>query len=123
MLLVPHYVAQSEIHGLGVFSSVKIEEGEMVWKYDPQFDVEIPYELVKCFLDVDQETVFNHAEFVESRNSFILGNDADIFMNHSDTPSLIDAGNAMFAARPIKPGDELTCDYNVVRVLAFASHN
>lgn len=64
-------------------------------------------------------TLFTHAEYVASRNAFILGNDADIFMNHSDEPTLVDAGTAMYAARTIEPGEELTCDYHVVQVLGY----
>lgn len=119
MLVVPHFVARSAIHGLGVFASRRIEKDELVWRYDPEFDVEIPFDLVEHFVDADKEAVFNHAEYVPSRNTFILGNDADIFMNHSDEPSLVDAGSAMYAARTILPGEELTCDYQVVTVLGF----
>lgn len=120
MLVVPHYVAKSAIHGLGVFASRKITEGELVWRFDPEFDVEIPFDTVQEYVPSDRETLFTHAEYVAARHAFILGNDADIFMNHSDEPSLIDAGAAMYAARTIEPGEELTCDYQVVQVLGFS---
>lgn len=119
MLIVPHFVARSAIHGLGVFAAKKIDKGEVVWRFDPDFDVEIPYDLVEHFLDADRETVLNHAEYIPSKNAFILGNDADIFMNHSEAPSLVDAGATMYAARNIQEGEELTCDYQVVTVLGF----
>jgi hypothetical protein len=40
-------------------------------------------------------------------------------MNHSDNPNLVDGGEKMFAARDIAIGDELTCDYRIVKVATF----
>lgn len=70
----------------------------------------------------DAETVRNHAEFIEHLGVFRLGNDGDIFMNHSDTPTLIDLGDTMLAARDLPAGTELTCDYSQVCVLGFSEH-
>ena len=40
-------------------------------------------------------------------------------MNHADEPNIADAGDTMYAARDIAPGEELLCDYRAVRVVAF----
>lgn len=121
MFTVSHRVARSEIHGLGVFTCEAIAAGALVWRYDPMFDVEIPLGLLDCFpLDV-VETLHTHAEYIPHLGVFRLGNDGDIFMNHSDTPTLLDHGDVMRAARDIPAGSELTCNYADVQVLAYES--
>lgn len=40
-------------------------------------------------------------------------------MNHSDDPNLEDFGDWMIARRDIEIGDEITCDYRVVKVWSF----
>lgn len=119
MLVVRHIVKSSTIHGLGVFIMQSAKSGMVVWRYDPMYDVEIPVDLVKGFPSDVAETVFHHAEFLPRLNAFRLGNDADIFMNHSSAPSLIDRGDKMVAARDLSMGEELTCDYSRTRVLGF----
>lgn len=121
MLLVDHYVSQSNIHGLGVFTRESISAGAKVWKFDPMFDVEIPASLVNRFPEEERRTVLRHAEFIEHLNVFRLGNDGDMFMNHSDEPSLVDRGEEMIAARDLPAGTELTCDYSNVCVLDFVA--
>lgn len=119
MLLVNHCVKLSPIHGLGLFTRDTIAAGSVVWRFDPLFDVVIPASLLQLFLDDDIEIVRNHAEYIRHLDEFRLGNDGDMFMNHSDTPTLIDYGDEMLARVDISIGSELTCDYNAVKVLAF----
>lgn len=119
MFLVKHYVTRSQIHGLGVFTRVPIRAGETVWRHDPMFDVDIPAAMLAKFPEDLAQTVLHHAEYIPHLGIFRLGNDGDMFMNHSPTPSLIDRGEEMIAARDLAPGSELTCDYAQVRVLGF----
>ena len=119
MLLIKTYVASSNIDGLGLFLAEPVKKGTMIWKFEPSFDTEIPESLLDCLLDTDVEIVRRHAEYMPERHVFRLGNDGDIFMNHSDEPSLEDRGEDMLASRDLVPGDELTCDYRVVKVLDF----
>lgn len=119
MLHVDHYVSHSTIHGLGLFTREPIKAGSLVWRFDPMFDVEIPASLVKQFPEEDAMIVFNHAEYLKHLGVFRLGNDGDIFMNHSECPSLLDLGDEMIAKHDLKAGTELTCDYTEVCVLGF----
>ena len=119
MLIVDHNVRPSEIHGLGVFAKEPIKAGTVVWRFDPMFDVELPEEFVSTLASEDLETVLHHAEYMPDKRVFRLGNDADIFMNHSNRPSLVDRGDEMVAARDLRAGEELTCDYCEVRVVGF----
>lgn len=40
-------------------------------------------------------------------------------MNHSDTPTMALRGDRFVASRDLEIGDELTCDYRVVKVFAY----
>ena len=119
MIIVDHFVATSKIHGLGVFISKPIAAGTMVWRFDLRFDTELTHEFVVALTPEDAEIIYHHAEYIEDRNIFRLGNDADIFMNHSNSPTLIDQGDVMIAKRDLKVGDELTCDYSKVCVVGY----
>lgn len=119
MLIVSHCVKPSSIHGLGVFLREPVAAGTVVWRYDPMFDIEMPAALVASLPPEEVETVHHHAEYLPERGVFRLGNDADIFMNHSDGPSLADRGDEMIALRDLDAGEELTCDYREVHVLGF----
>lgn len=119
MLLVTHYVGRSPIHGMGVFTREVIKAQSVVWRFDPMFDVEISAALVAQFPEEEVQTLLHHAEYIEHLGVFRLGNDGDMFMNHSDTPSLIDCGDEMRAAHDLPAGSELTCDYSDVCVLGF----
>jgi SET domain-containing protein len=119
LLVVEHFVAPSAVHGLGVFSKHFVPKGALVWRVHPAIDREIHRtELNDLPLHVVQK-IQTHAEYLPSRDVFRLGADGDYFMNHSDDPNLIDAGESMYAARDILAGDELFCDYRLVRVVAF----
>jgi hypothetical protein len=85
------------------------------------FDIEMPAAFVASLPLEEAETVYHHAEYLAERGVFRLGNDADIFMNHSNGPSLIDRGDEMIALRDLCVGDELTCDYREVRVVGYES--
>lgn len=121
MLLVGHRVARSEIHGLGVFTTEPINAGDVVWRFDPMFDVEIPAAMLTTMDQDEIETVLHHAEYIIEQDVFRLGNDGDMFMNHCNDASLIDCGDEMRARRYLPAGTELTCDYAEVCVIGFSS--
>lgn len=119
MLVVPHYIAQSDIHGMGVFCAVDLRLGDLVWRYDPQRDLVITIDDFRSLTSQRKKDVINHAQWYPDQKHFVLGCDGDYFMNHADNPTLCDHGNTMMATRNLKKGTELTCDYRVVQVLGF----
>lgn len=119
MLVVEHFVAPSAVHGLGVFSKNFVPKGALVWRVHPVIDREIHRTELNDLPPHVVQNIQTHAEYLPSRDVFRLGADGGYFMNHSDDPNLIDAGESMFAARDISAGDELFCDYRLVRVVAF----
>lgn len=119
MILIPHFVASSPIHGLGCFSSVSIKKGERVWEFHPIIDRIIPQADLLSLPDHVVQLVQKHAEFIPDAAVFRLAADGAFFMNHSDDPNLEDFGDWMVARRDISIGDEITCDYRVVKVWSF----
>lgn len=119
MLLVEHFIGPSSIHGLGVFTAKAIRKCELVWEFNPIIDrvinsddlIDLPPHVVAM--------IYKRAEYFPSTGSFVLATDGDAFMNHSNTPSLLDHGTRMYAARDLEAGEELTCDYRHVRVVCF----
>lgn len=113
MMMVRCYLAPSAIEGLGVFSHVDVPQGGLVWLYDPRFDV-------SYFKDDLASVPAHFREFLErytydhptDPERIVLDCDEGRFMNHSATPN-VDLTNPHrgIAARPIRAGEELTCDY------------
>ena len=119
MLTIEHYVAPSQIHGLGVFCKSRVYRGSPVWEFNSIID-KIISKLSLATLPLHTvNQIRTHAEFLPDINCYILAADGDYYMNHADEPSLIDHGKLMFAARDLKVGEELTCDYRIVHVDAF----
>lgn len=114
MLLVPTFVAPSEIEGVGVFAAETIMAGALIWKLDPSFDRLIPSAEVA-------ELPLHFQKFVE-RYGYPYPHDASVlvleldngrFMNHSARPNTrFDNPDAGFALSRIEAGEELLCDYS-----------
>lgn len=119
MLLIDHYVAKSDIHGLGVFSAQSVKHESLIWEFNPIIDREIPREKL---LDLPAHVVakiYKHAWYHPEHDCFWLAADGDYFMNHSDIPTMKIRGHSFVAARDLVIGDELTCDYRVVKVFDY----
>lgn len=119
MLIIPYYIAQSNIHGMGVFSAVDLRRGDLVWRYNSERDLIINLEDFKNLSLQRKNDVMNHAQWYPEKKHFVLGCDGDYFMNHANDATLSDHGDIMTAARNLKKGTELTCDYRVIQVLGF----
>ena len=119
MILVDHYVAESKIHGLGVFSAEVVKKGVLIWEFNPIIDIEISHESVLGLPEHVIRKIHKHGWHHPEKNSFWLAADGDYYMNHSDNPTLEREGYSFVAAKDISAGDELTCDYRIVNVLDY----
>lgn len=114
MFVINTYIAKSDIEGVGVFTAEAVKAGQVISKFEPEFDRLIPTPAylaapahLKALLD---RYAFPHPEKPE----FIVYEvDNSRFMNHSKTPNTdysdFAAGRAL---RDIAAGEELTCDYD-----------
>jgi hypothetical protein len=119
MLVIPHYVAPSPIHGLGCFASANVKKGEKVWEFHPIIDRVIPESDLWALPAHIVKLVQTHAEFFPETSVFRLAADGDFFMNHSDDPNFEDFGDYAIAGKDIAVGDEITWDYRIVKVWSF----
>ena len=117
MPLIRHRVAPSPIHGLGVFAAEPVEEGALIWVFDPRIDREIPRAALADLPEPVARRVHVHAEYYPAEDLFILSSDGDGYMNHSDTPDVRSEGRFCWAQRAIAAGEELTCDYCEIVVI------
>ena len=113
MMLVPTYVAHSEIEGVGVFAADAIRAGTLIWQLEPRLDRLIPAAEVPNLPPVLQAFVERYSyPYPHDRSKLIVEVDNGRFMNHSAAPNTVfsdpDTG---FTLRDIAPGEELTCNY------------
>ena len=118
-MLISHYVAASPIHGLGCFSSENVKKGHRIWEFHPIIDRVITEFELSLLPDHIVKLVQTHAEFVAKESVFRLAADGAFFMNHSDSPNFEDFGDYAIAQNDIAIGDEITCDYRLVKVWTF----
>ena len=116
MLLVPTRLAQSAIHGFGVFAAAPIEKGAPVWRFAPGLDMQFDPRIVDT-LPPHVQTFFAHYGYLDRNvGRIILCFDDARFVNHSDMPNVAtdyaqDAYGIDVALRDIAAGEELTMDY------------
>jgi len=116
MLLVPTRLAQSAIHGLGVFAVAPIAKGTAIWRFASGLDMEFDPAIVDT-LPAHVQTFFSHYGYLDrNMRRIILCFDDARFVNHSDTPNVAtdyaqDSYGLDVALRDIAAGEELTMNY------------
>jgi hypothetical protein len=120
VLLVPTYVRESEIHGLGVFAAEPIAKGAEVWAFHPGLDRIITLPELLAFPEHMIDFLEIYCEYFADLNVLVLSGDNDRYTNHADDPNTVvvlpNAPHAkVIAARDIAAGEEITCDYAVIR--------
>jgi SET domain-containing protein len=113
MLLVDTHIAASKIHGLGLFAVHDIPKDTVVSKLDTKFDNMIPkIELDTEFVPPAASDHVRAYAFLHD-DVYYLPGDNDKFCNHSDDPNILYSFDSILgiAARDIKAGEELTCNY------------
>jgi SET domain-containing protein len=114
MFVINTYIAKSAIEGVGVFTAEAVKKGQVISKFEPDFDRLVPTDdylnappHLKALLD---RYAFPHPE---NPDVVVYEVDNSRFMNHSDKPNTdysdFAAGRALC---DIPAGEELTCNYN-----------
>lgn len=116
MLLVPTRLAQSPIHGLGLFAAVPIQKGTEVWRFVRGLDQEFDADFVATLPEPTRE-FFSHFGYLDREvKRIILCFDNARFVNHAAPANLVtdytlDPYGLDVAAQDIAAGEELTMDY------------
>jgi len=118
MFLVKIGVKESSLHGAGCFAEENVPEGMLLWKLNPPFDIvlaDVEYRNALISLPLAAQK-FIHSHAYEGKGPLkgkwvVCAADA-IFMNHSPNPTVrVEEDSTSYAARDIKIGEELTCNY------------
>jgi len=114
MMLVPTYVAPSDVEGVGVFAAEDIEAGTLIWRYEPDFDRLVPASWLESENATMQEFLQKYAYPAHDRpDMLVIEIDNGRFMNHSVEPNT-DFTKVIegYATRKIKAGEEFVCNYS-----------
>ena len=114
MMIVRSFIQSSPIHGTGIFAAEDIKEGQVVWEFNPHIDIRVPTDKALELPPAAQEFLSTYAyeEMYEGQRVLVISSDHSKYMNHADGPNLIQLDRHRdCAARDIKAGEELTCNY------------
>jgi SET domain-containing protein len=119
MLLVRTRLAPSAIHGLGVFAAEPIARGTEVWRFTPDFDLDLDPKALEALPAHTRESLLVYGYLDPRLQRFILCCDDARFINHSAAPNLRpdfarEPHGVDLALRDIATGEELTVDYALV---------
>lgn len=111
MFLIPTYLAESPIHGIGVFTPKPLPAGTLIWEFHPGVDWRLTPEELERFPEPYQSQFRSYC-YLTPEGIYIFCGDTAKFMNHSDTPNCDDPeGRFTITNRDIAAGEELTSDY------------
>jgi len=114
MFIIQTYVAASPIHGLGVCAGEDVAANQPIWQFAPGLDLVVPPDRIAAMPKAFQDFMDMYAyvsPMVEG--GMVLSCDHAKFINHSDDPNTEIRGHTTVARRPIKKGEEITCDYRI----------
>lgn len=114
MMLVPTFVAASDVEGVGVFAEKKIKSGSLIWRFDASFDRLVPTSWAETEPKMMREFLKRYAYPAHSDpDMLVIEIDNGRFMNHSAAPNT-DFKEVIrgYALRDIQKGEELTCNYS-----------
>lgn len=112
MFLIRTTVAASPIHGVGAFAAEDVAEGQVIWRFEPAFDLVIPISRLPSLPDAFRHYLETYAYIAkEIPDSYVLSCDHAKFLNHSEDPNTMLRPFETLARREIRTGQEITCDY------------
>ena len=114
-LKVKTYLDEVHGNGIGLFADQDIKHGAVVWVHDPIIDGWLPNPQDYPYDDITRNTLIWMYCYDKSINKIIRFVDNCRFINHSEEPNLeCPTKYIHYAARDIKAGEEITCNYKDV---------
>jgi SET domain-containing protein len=112
MLLVPTYLKQSPVHGIGCFAAAPIAKGTLIWRHEPALDIVVPEATVAALPDPARQLIHRYAyRTPQIPGGWVLPFDNTRFINHDPAPNTDNLTVDTFAARDIAADEEITADY------------
>ncbi len=125
MLLVRTSVRQSPIHGLGLFAEHAISQGQPIWAFEPGIDRILAEAELDSYPAHVIDYLETYCEYFPESGVLVLSGDNDRYTNHADEPNTVvvlpnGPEARVVAARDIAEGEEITCDYTVIRCRKYS---
>lgn len=119
MLMVKTRIGPSTIKGagIGLFADQDIPKGATTWRFMPGLDLVVPEDTLLQLSEAARAQFLNYCYVDKHTKHFILCFDDERFINHSKEPNVVQSKveseieGIEIAARDIKKGEELLCDY------------
>lgn len=119
MLMVKTKVKTSTIPkaGLGLFADQFIPKGTITWRFCHGYDLIVSKDDLLRFSAESRKQFLHYCYFDKNTRHFILCGDDERFINHSESPNVIqgkgesEIEGVEIAARDIKEGEELFVNY------------
>jgi hypothetical protein len=103
--------------GYGVFATAFIPRGTFIWVLDAWDRILSPAQ-VAALPPILQQQVEKYA-YINAAGDSVLCWDFGRYMNHSCAPTSLGLGESVeIAIRDIQPGEELTCEYGTLNLIA-----
>jgi uncharacterized protein len=104
-----------KLMGLGVFATMNIRRGTVVWILD-RFDRVVRPEELRAWPAVTR-MIAERFGYIDAQGSWVVCWDHGRLMNHSCDPATVSVGDGLeIARRDIATGDEVTCDYGTLNL-------
>lgn len=110
-MIVKNYVAASKVHGVGLFAGENIDKDEIIYVFHPEVDVVMKMERIESLGQEFARFMRMYAFCEANTREVIISIDNSKFMNHCESPNTMWTYTYGWAARNIREGEELTCDY------------
>ncbi len=111
MILVKTKLNKSKTHGIGLYADQFIPKGTVTWIYSNKYDQSFTKKDVKKMDEITKKQFFKYAYWDKTISKYVLCFDDQRFINHSPRPNILSTQKEDIAAKDIKKGEELLCDY------------
>ncbi|MCK9384646.1 MAG: SET domain-containing protein [Nevskia sp.] len=117
MMLVPHYIASSNIEGVGLFAAANIAEGTRIYQFDYRFVMIISDAEIRTMPDAAQQAVLKYSYRGKGRERLVGAvyycADDSRYFNHSNFPNTrwVEGEDVYIATADIPAHTEITCNY------------
>ena len=116
MLRIKTKLDKSQIAGIGVFTDEDIHEGQIIWSMNNLSVFRITSEDYKSLSEEEKNFIEEKDYYwIDKDGSYMIPLDDSRFINHSESPNVIDKNDYLtIAVRNIKKGEELTMNYRTL---------
>ncbi len=119
MLMVKTKIGPSTVKGagLGLFADQDIPKGTTTWRFMPSLDLIVSEDTLLQLSEPARAMFLNYCYVDKYTKHFVLCFDDERFINHSKDPNIVqtkaesEVEGFEIAARDIRKGEELFCDY------------